>query len=378
MTTLAAKLKERRRNAGQPDWWLLISVLLLLAVGIIMVFSASQYFAQYAPYNDAYYFLKSQLFNALIGTVAMFVAYKVDYRLFNRVSYIAFAALLVLLLFMVVSTQIETIGGAQRWLSILGFSFQPSELAKVILPMALARWVTVNQDKLGDFVHGFLPGLGIVVLVAGLIFLEKDLSSAVVVAMAGVIILFCAGARIRHFLLVAGAGVAAVAAAIAFEPYRMDRIRAWLDPWAYAQDEGWQTVQSLMAIGSGGLSGVGLGSGGSKWFYLPERHTDFIFSVLCEEMGFLGGLVVVLLISLIVWRGVMVAIKAPSTYTTLLSIGLIGSLAVQSIVNLGVCTGLLPVTGVTLPFMSYGGTSLVVSMTMIGMLLNISRQGNRT
>ena len=158
----------------------------------------------------------------------------------------------------------------------------------------------------------------------------------------------------------------------------MDRIRAWLNPWAFAQDEGWQTVQSMMAIGSGGLTGVGLGSGGSKWYYLPERHTDFIFSVLCEELGFIGGLVVILIISFIVWRGVMVAIKAPSTYTTLLSIGLIGSLGVQSIVNLGVCTGLLPVTGVTLPFMSYGGTSLVVSMTMIGMLLNISKNSSRT
>ena len=378
MTSIAARFKNRERSQAQPDWWLLIAVLVLLAIGIIMVFSSSQYFAQYEPYNDTYALLKSQLLNAAVGAVAMFAAYKINYRLYNRVSYLAFALLLVLLLFMAISTQLETIGGAQRWLTVMGFSFQPSELAKIIMPMALARWATINQSKLADFKRGFLPAMGIIVLVAGLIYLEQDLSSAVVVAVTGVIIIFCAGARFVHFLLVAGAGVAAVVAAIAVEPYRMDRIRAWLDPWAFAQDEGWQTVQSMMAIGSGGLTGVGLGSGGSKWLYLPELHTDFIFSVLCEEMGFIGGLVVILLIAFIVWRGVMVAIKAPSTYTTLLSIGLISSLAVQSIVNLGVCTGLLPVTGVTLPFVSYGGTSLVVSMTMIGMLLNISRQGNRT
>ncbi len=386
MTTLAARLKKRKhgsdrprvRSQAQPDWWLLIAVLLLLAIGIIMVFSSSQYFAQYEPYNDTYYFLKLQLLNAAVGAAAMVIAYRVNYRAYNRFSYLAFVLLLVLLLFMVVSTQIATVGGAQRWLTVMGFTFQPSELAKIIMPMALARWATVNQSRMADFKNGFLPAMGIIALVSGLIFLERDLSSAVVVAVTGVIIIFCAGARLSHFLVVGAAGVAAVAAAIILEPYRMDRIRAWLNPWAFAQDEGWQTVQSMMAIGSGGLTGVGLGSGGSKWFYLPERHTDFIFSVLCEELGFIGGVIVILIIAFIVWRGVTVAIKAPTTYTTLLSIGLIGSLGVQSIVNLGVCTGLLPVTGVTLPFMSYGGTSLVVSMAMIGILLNISRQSNRT
>ena len=164
MAALAAKLKNRKRSdarssrargtQGQPDWWLLVAVLLLLSVGIIMVFSSSQYFAQYEPYNDTYYFLKSQLKNAAVGAVAMLLAYKVNYRLFNRVSYAAFAVLLVLLLFMVVSTQIETIGGAQRWLTVFGFTFQPSELAKIIMPMALARWATVNQNKLADFRHG--------------------------------------------------------------------------------------------------------------------------------------------------------------------------------------------------------------------------------
>ena len=210
LQALAAKAKKPKPVRSQPDWWLLIAVLLLLAIGIIMVFSASQYFAQYEPYNNTYYFLKSQLFNALVGAVMMILAYKVDYRLFNRLSYAAFAVLLVLLLFMVVSNQIATVGGAQRWLTVFGFTFQPSELAKVIMPMALARWAMINQDKLGDFTHGFLPAMGIIAVVAGLIFLEKDLSSAVVVAVTGVIVIYCAGARLRHFLLMGGAGVAVV------------------------------------------------------------------------------------------------------------------------------------------------------------------------
>ena len=173
-------------------------------------------------------------------------------------------------------------------------------------------------------------------------------------------------------MLTIGAGVAAVIGAILIEPFRMQRIFAWFDPWAYSSGDGWQTCQSLMALGSGGLTGVGLGEGGSKWFYLPARHTDFIFSIIGEELGFIGATLVVLLIAFIVWRGIMIAVKAPDMYTSLLALGIISSIAIQSIINLGVVTGLLPVTGVTLPFVSYGGTSLVVSMGMIGILLNIS------
>lgn len=379
MTTTAAisQRGSRRAKRGQPDWWLLIAMLILLSIGVIMVFSSSQYEAQ-AEGGDAYYFLKTQLFNALVGAVGLFLAFTVNHHVYRRLAYVVFLGLTVVLLFMAVSTNVATIGGAQRWLEVFGKSLQPSELAKIALPLALARWSTANREKLPYFKAGFLPAMGLIVLTAGLIFAQRSLSVAVVVAAAGVILIFCAGARFAHLLLVAGAGVAAIAGAIALEPFRMERIYAWLDPWAYSQGDGWQTVQSLMAIGSGGLTGVGLGSGGSKWYYLPARHTDFIFSVLCEELGFIGGVIVVLLLGFIVWRGVMVAVKAPNTFDSLLAIGLISSMAVQAVVNLGVCTGLLPVTGVTLPFVSYGGTSLVVSMTMIGMLLNISRYADRS
>ena len=267
---------------------------------------------------------------------------------------------------------VEEIGGAERWLIIGGFRFQPSELAKIILPMALARWMTAHQEEIGSFKTGFLPVCGAIALTAGLILAQKSLSVAVVVGATGFVMMFCGGIRPKYLLSTMGLGIVGVVGAIALEGYRMERIYAWFDPWAYSGDEGWQTCQSLMALGSGGLTGVGLGQGGSKWFYLPARHTDYIFSIIGEELGFLGATFVVLLIAFIVWRGLMIAVKAPDMYTSLLALGLIGFIGIQALVNLGVVTGLLPVTGVTLPFVSYGGTSMVVSLCMVGILLNIS------
>ena len=356
----------------RPDWWLLVAVLVLTAIGIIMVFSASQYFAAYEPYNDAYKFLKDQLFNAAVGLVILIIAYQVKIKFYKKITYPVFIALLGVLVFMVLSTNIATIGGAQRWLEVLGTSIQPSELAKIILPMALAKWMTSHQNNLSSFKLGYLPAIGATALTCGLIFGQKSLSVAIVVGAAAFVMMFCAGIRPKYLLLTIGAGVAAVIGAILIEPFRMQRIYAWFDPWAYSSGDGWQTCQSLMALGSGSLTGVGLGEGGSKWFYLPARHTDFIFSIIGEELGFIGALLVVLLIAFIVWRGIMIAVKAPDTYTSLLALGIISSIAIQSIINLGVVTGLLPVTGVTLPFVSYGGTSMVVSMAMVGILLNVS------
>lgn len=362
----------KKGNRSQPDWWLLAATILLISFGIIMVFSSSQYSAQYT-YGDSYYYLKAQLLNACVGAVCMFIAYRMNRHVYRSISYPACFIIGGLLVFMVISSNIATIGGAQRWLEVFGFSFQPSELAKLAMPMALAKWITEHQDEVTDLWKGFMTPLGIVCAFVVLIFAQKDLSSSMVVGMAGFLMMFCAGVRMVYFVPLCVAGIGAVVLAIALEPYRAERILAWLDPWAYAQGGGWQTVQSLMTIGSGGFTGVGLGAGGGKWYYLPEEHTDFIFSMICEETGFLGASFLVLLIMFVVWRGIMIAVKAPSLYTSLLAMGLIGSIAVQSIINLSVATGLFPVTGITLPFISYGGTSLIVSMTMIGMLLNISR-----
>ncbi|MDO4732361.1 MAG: putative lipid II flippase FtsW [Bacillota bacterium] len=368
----AGKTKPKRK----PDWSFLACAMLLLGIGIIMVFSSSHYFASY-DYEDPYFFLKEQGKFALIGLFCMFLAYKVNMRAYRKLSYSVYVVILGLLIFMVASSNIETIGGAQRWLQIGGFSFQPSELSKIALPMVLAKWISDRRDSVEDFKIGFLPTLGLTGLTAGLILLQKDLSSAIVVAGAGFVIMFCAGVRIPYLIGTFGLGIMACVAAIMLEGFRIERITAWLDPRSDPLGAGYQTIQSWLALGSGGLTGVGLGNGGSKWFYLPARHTDFIFSVLGEELGFLGCLVVIILFTLLIWRGVLIAVRAKDLYSSLLAIGLISAIGIQTFINLGVSTGLLPVTGVTLPLISYGGTSLVVSLTMIGILMNISRRTAR-
>lgn len=369
---MAGKRGQAITKQFQPDWWLLAGVLLLTGIGVIMVFSASQYFAAYEPYNDVYKFLKDQLKNVAVGLAVLIVAFKLKINLYKKLSYPAFIILIGVLGFMLVYEGIQTIGGAQRWLEIGGMRVQPSELAKIILPMAIARWMSVNREEIGSFSRGFLPVVGAIAVTAGLILAQKSLSVAMVVGATGLVMMFCGGIRPRYLIGTMGIGLAGVVGAIALEGYRLERIYAWFDPWAYSGEEGWQTCQSLMALGSGGLTGVGLGQGGSKWFYLPARHTDYIFSIIGEELGFIGATFVVLLIAFIIWRGLMIAVKAPDMYTSLLALGLIGCIAIQSLVNLGVVTGLLPVTGVTLPFVSYGGTSMVVSLCMVGILLNIS------
>jgi len=369
--TEITEIREKKKRL-RPDWWLLIAVFLLVAIGVIMVFSSSQYFASYEPYNDSYYFLKAQIVNVTIGFVALICCFLAPIRLYKKLAYPVFLGVLGLLAFMLVYSGVETAGGAGRWLEIAGINFQPSELAKIALPLGMAKWISDHRDQIDDILKGFVVCLGAIFVVALLILLQKDLSSAVVVAVSGFIMMMCAGIKGRYLCFTVAAGVAVIIVAIIMQPYRLERVYAVLDPWAYASDEGWQICQSLMALGSGGLTGVGLGDGGSKWFYLPERHTDFIFSIIGEELGFLGAVFVILLIVFIVWRGILIAIKAPDMFCTMLALGIICSIAVQSLINLCVVTGLMPVTGVTLPFVSYGGTSMIVCMSIVGILLKIS------
>ncbi len=356
----------------QPDWWILIASLLLLAIGIIMVFSSSQYVAV-NDYDDAFHYMRTQSLAAAIGLVFMFLAYHIDLNLVKRLTgFISFLVLGVLV-FMVVSSNIASIGGAQRWMQVGAFSFQPSELCKVAVPMFLAKLLADRQNKITSFSISFVPALIAIMVPVGLIFLQQDLSTAVVVAAAGFIMMFCAGIRAIYLFGLVGLGLGTGIVAIIIEPYRMERIYSWLDPWSDPSDAGLQMVQSLLAFGNGGLAGVGLGAGGSKWYYLPARHTDFILSVMGEEIGFIGVSLVVLLFCLLLWRGLMVAVHCQNVYGALLALGLTSSIGVQTLMNMGVVTGLLPVTGVTLPFISYGGSSLILSLIAVGLLLNISR-----
>ena len=361
------------KNKRYPDWWILLASLGLLAVGLIMVFSSSAYVAAY-DYDDAYFFLRSQGIAAALGIAGMFLAYHVRMRTLRALAWPGALVALGVLIFMVTSANIPSIGGTVRFLQLGGYSFQPSEICKLALPLFLAKFLSDNLPRIREFKTVYVPAIIAVGLPSVLIVAQPDLSSGVVVAATGFIMLFCAGIRAIYLLGTAGLGASLVAVAIIIEPYRLERLYSWLDPWSDPSNSGLQMVQSLLALGNGGLSGAGLGAGGSKWYYLPEGYNDFIFSVLGEELGFVGAFFVILLFVLLLWRGLMVAARAQDTFSSLLALGLTSSLGVQTLINLGVVTGLLPVTGVTLPFISHGGSSLLVSLIAVGLLLNISRQ----
>jgi cell division protein FtsW len=355
-----------------PDWWILFAVMALLGVGIIMVFSSSQYFAQY-DYNDPFYFLKDQAKNAGLGLIALLIAYKISYVHYKKLAWPLFGVVIILLLLVLFSGAGDAAGGAVRWLNLGGIRFQPSEICKLSMILLLAKLFSDRQKQMGSFTKGFLPGIILVIAVALLVFAQNALSTASIIAMTSIIMMYCAGVRWQYLAGTVAVGMMAGVAIIANTEFRSNRIAAYLNPWQDPLGDGFQTVQSLLAIGNGGLTGVGLGAGGSKWYYLPEGYTDFIFSVLAEEMGFLGGLFVIALFAILIWRGLMVAIGMKDNFGALLALGITGLIGLQAFINLGVVTGLLPVTGVTLPFISYGGTSLVISLASMGVLLNLSR-----
>jgi len=356
-----------------PDYWTFLIILILLTFGIIMVFSASQYFAQYKPYNDSYYFLKKQLYNAVLGVIAMVVLMQFDYHNYHKMAFpmLCVGMVLVVSVFFIG----DAAGGAVRWIDLGFVRFQPSELMKIALVVFLASSLNRRQAVLHKLKEGFIPYVILIGVVFGLVAME-DLSTAVIIAGTAWVMMFCAGNKPAHLFSLVLLGVVLIAVAIQMEGFRQGRITAFLDPWADPKGNGYQTIQSMVAIGSGGLTGVGLGAGGAKWYYLPDRHTDFIFSIIAEEMGLVGGIFVFLLFLAFTWRGLSIAWNSSDNFGSLLALGLTAMVSIQTLMNLGVALGCLPVTGITLPFISYGGTSLVISLGAIGILLNVSRYAN--
>ncbi len=358
-----------------PDFLLFASTILLLVIGVVMVYSASQVTA-HERLSDSYYYLKKQLTWASIGIGAMIFAMKLDYWKYKKYA-VPFLVLAFGLLIMVLLPGIgKTVKGAQRWIGFGPMTIQPSEIIKLSLVIFMSYALSMQRNRLKKFTTGLLPYLVILALACGLILLQPDLGTAVSVAGTVYIMLFAAGAESKHLFSLAMGGVAAVALAIAFEPYRLRRFLAFLDPWADPLGSGFHIIQSLYALGSGGLFGLGLGNSHQKFFYLPEQHTDFIFAVLGEELGFLGGSLVLLLFVLFVWRGFRVALASPDSFASLLAVGITSMIALQAIINIGVVTGSMPVTGIPLPLISCGGSSLVFTLLGVGILLNISRYGS--
>ena len=358
---------------NRTDWFMFGIAAALALFGAMMVYSASAIVAlQETESGSQYTYFYKQIGFTLGGLAAMFIVSKIDYHFFQR-SWVVYSMMAVTIVLLLAVFGFPPINGARRWIRFSGFSFQPSELAKIVLPVFLAYYLTKKEEVVGSLRETVFPCLFGLGLLGGLVFLEKDLGTTIVLCAIFSAVYFAGGARLIHLGSVAAFLVLVGVGAIFFAPWRIARLMAFLDPFKYADDEGYQVVQSLYAIGSGGIFGEGFAKGHQKLFYLPYPYSDFIFSVVGEELGLIGTLTVVVAFGLLLWRGARAAVLAPDRFGTLLGIGIITGIIVQALFNISVVISILPAKGIPLPFISYGGSSVVVSLIGVGILLNISR-----
>ncbi len=354
------------------DVTLFACVLALVAIGLVMIYSASSIVA-YDRMDDSAYFLKRQAMWIGLGLAAMWLARSVHYQRLRRLT-IPLLLLAMLLMVLVLVPGIGRVaGGARRWITVGPASFQPVEVAKLALVLYLAHFVSRRGLAIRDLRRGVVPPLAIAGVFALLALRQPDMGSALVLSGVALVALFLGGAQVLHLTTVVAASIPLIAVVIFAAQYRLQRVLAFLDPWRDPQGSGFHIIQSLLAFGSGGLLGVGLGASRQKFFYLPEGHTDFIYAILGEELGLLGTFGLLALFALFTYRGLRIARAAPDRYGALLAAGITASITGQAILNMGVATGVLPVTGIPLPFVSSGGSSLAVTMVEVGILLNISQ-----
>ena len=362
-----------RRN---PDNILLIVTLLLLIGGTVMIYSTSSIIAQ-ERFGDGNYFLKKQLFFVLVGLVAMWGFLKLPYHRMNRkiVAYGGIALSLVLLLLLFVPGLGTTVKGATRWLRLCGFSFQVSEFVKIALVVFLAHYLSKKITASREFLRFFAVPLGVTILIVTLVLKQPDFGTAVIMVSVLMAMLYVVGGRIVYLAGFVAASVPVAIFLVMHEQYRMKRIMTFLNPWDDPQGAGFHIIQSFLSFGSGGVCGVGLGDSMQKLFYLPEPHTDFIFSIIGEELGFVGVSIVILLFVLFIVRGLTIAFQSGDLFGTLLAAGLTTVIGLEACINMAAVMGLIPTKGLVLPFLSYGGTSLIMCMVLVGILLNISTYG---
>ena len=357
-----------------PDLPLFGVVVALVCVGVVMVYSASAIVAA-DRFHDPFFFLKKQLFWAVLGLGCLWGGMLLDYRNLERLVMPLLVVSFVLLVLVLVPPFGQSINGTRRWFHVGPVSFQPVELAKFALVLYLASYLTRKQEAVARFTEGLLPLLLVAGGLASLTLLQPDLGNSLALVILTLALAYLAGARVQHMALIAGAALPVVVALIALQPYRWRRMVAFMNPWDDPQGSGFQIIQSFLALGSGGWLGVGLGDSKQKLFYLPEPYTDFIFAIVGEELGLLGAVVIVALFALLIWRGLRIGLRAPDAFGAFLGLGLTIMLATQTIVNLGVVTGALPTKGLPLPFISFGGSALLMTMFSAGVLLNISQHG---
>src|SRR5690625_1722216 len=344
---------------------------MLLIMGLVMVYSSSHIWAEY-KYADQLFFIKRQLIFASLGIICMLFIMNIPYHFWKKYSKFILLICFILLIIVKIPGIGIVRGGAQSWIGVGAFSIQPSEFMKLGLIIFLSVYLSLHQKYITSFIKGFFPALILVVSSFGLIMLQPDLGTGIVLVGTCMIMIFVSGARLFHFFGLALTGLVGFILLILSAPYRISRITAFLNPWEDPLGDGFQIIQSLYAIGPGGLMGVGFGESLQKYFYLPEPQTDFIFAILGEEFGFIGATFVLGIFILLLWRGINIALAAPDQFGRFTAFGIISMLTIQVMINVSVVIGLIPVTGITLPFLSYGGSSLMLTLCSIGIVLNIS------
>ena len=357
----------------KPDYWIMALAVALLVFGVVMIFSSSAVIAA-ERFGDPYHYLKRQLMWACLGVAALVVGARVEYVRYMRYAYLLYAGVVVMLALTLIPGVGQAANGARRWIS-LGFAqFQPAEFAKLALIIFFAAMLTKKrkEGKLSDFQFGYLPNLAALALVFALVQFQPDLGTAMMIALVAVFLFVMAGARFSHVLGTALVVAPLMAVSIMSTSYRKRRIMSFLDPWEDSADAGYQIIQSFVAMANGGPWGVGLGGGQQKLFYLPEPHTDFIYAIIAEELGFAGGMTVLALFAAFVWRGFRVGLKAPDMFGSLLALGITFAVGAQALLNVAVAMGMLPTKGLPLPFISLGGSALVMWMFAVGVLTNVS------
>ena len=354
---------------------LIITVITLAIFGLIMIYSASSIWAEY-KFQDSFHYVKQQALFLIVGIIIMYIVSKIDYNIYLKKANIILGVCFFLLILVLIPGIGSIRNGSRSWFGIGPFGIQPSEFVKLALIIFTSKYLVNSNKFLKSYKKGVIPILGIAILAFGLIMLQPDLGTGLVLMMSIIALLFVAGVNMKFFYIMGIIGVVGVIVLILIAPYRMDRITSFLNPWADPLGTGFQIIQSLYAIGPGGLLGTGFLNSRQKHFYLPEPQTDFIFSIICEEFGVIGALLIALLFFFLLYFGLKIALKTNDLFAKYLAFGLIFQILFQALMNLAVVIGLIPVTGVTLPFLSYGGSSLLTSLLSIGIILNIAKSND--
>lgn len=355
------------------DYSILILTIMLVLFGVVMVFSASFYYAE-QNFNDQYHFFKKQIIGAVAGTACMIFLMLFNYKHLAKLRYILLLIAIALLGLVLIPGVGVTLNGSSRWIPLPGFQLQPVEVAKFAVIIFMAANIAGKKDKMKTFKYGVFPYLLILGIICGLLLLQPNFSAVIAIGLLTFILMFVGGARLLHLGLLGGGAAVGLYVMLFTQQYRADRVDAFINPWVDPLGKGYQLIQSLYSLGAGGLFGMGFGNSRQKFLFLPYGESDFIFSIITEELGYIGALFLLALFALLIWRGVRVAIRAPDMFGSILASGIMAIIAIQVLMNVAVVTGTIPPTGVSLPFISHGSSSLVIFMSSIGVLLNISKQ----